>query len=182
MVSQHLWDVAVNCSIARDQQLQKLCHRMYVGPGNDACLAMSAQGRYKVKYLSELLWQVKASTSIAWTSKYHLVFCLIPNKHDHQSAKLLLLLLLLLLSQCSNHFEILFNFSAVATGWTGSAKIRHLGIAAAGFFTGSSKQWRVNLRENITLHYLLQCQIPGEWNASRRLFNRQKKTKTKKWQ
>jgi len=30
MVSQHLWDVVVNCSIARDRQLQKVCHQRCV--------------------------------------------------------------------------------------------------------------------------------------------------------
>ena len=30
MVSQHLWDVAVHCSIALDRQLQKLCHQRSV--------------------------------------------------------------------------------------------------------------------------------------------------------
>ena len=30
-VSQHLWDVAVNCSIAQDWQLQKLCHQRCCG-------------------------------------------------------------------------------------------------------------------------------------------------------
>ena len=40
MVSQHLWDVAVNCSIALDWQLQKLCHQRCCAPGNDACLAL----------------------------------------------------------------------------------------------------------------------------------------------
>jgi len=32
-VNQHLWDVAVNCSIARDRQLQKLCHQRCCGSG-----------------------------------------------------------------------------------------------------------------------------------------------------
>jgi len=27
-VSRHFWDVAVNCSVARDRQLQKLCHQL----------------------------------------------------------------------------------------------------------------------------------------------------------
>jgi len=33
MVSQYLWDVAVNHSVARDRQLQKLCHQRCCGSG-----------------------------------------------------------------------------------------------------------------------------------------------------
>jgi len=39
-VSQHLWDLAVNCSIAQDRQLQSSVTNGAVGPGNDACPAL----------------------------------------------------------------------------------------------------------------------------------------------
>ena len=39
-LSQHFCDVAVNCFIARDWQLQSFVTKGAVGPGNDACLAL----------------------------------------------------------------------------------------------------------------------------------------------